>query len=101
MVMVPGSLNVVRVNGRAVVSDDPAVTQSFEQHAKHPKTVIIISVDEVSFQGAKALMRSVLWTRDDGAGLPSSGDFIKEQDAGFDAEGYDLGYPTEAPKRMW
>lgn len=101
MVMVPGSLNVVRVNGRAVVSDDPAVTGSFEQHGKHPKTVIVITVDEVYFQCAKALMRSGLWTRDDSADLPTAGDFIKEMDAGFDAASYDLSYPDEAPKRMW
>lgn len=102
MFMVPGSLNVVRVNGRAVLTDDPAVTGSFEQSGKHPKVVIVLTVEEVYFQCAKALMRSGLWARgDESAGLPSAGAFIKERDAGFDAEGYDLTYPTEAPKRMW
>ena len=101
MVMVPGSLNVVRVNGRAVLTDDPAVTGSFEQRGKHPKTVIVVTVGEAYFQCAKALMRSALWDRDDSAGLPSAGDFIKEMDAGFDAETYDRTYPTEAPGRMW
>jgi PPOX class probable FMN-dependent enzyme len=101
MFMVPGALNVVRVNGRAVLSDDPALTHSFEQAQKHPKTVIVITVQEVYFQCAKALMRSGLWSRDDHAGLPSAGDFIKEMDAGFDAAEYDLTYPTQAPKRMW
>ncbi len=101
MVMVPGSLNVVRVNGRAVVSDDPALTGSFEQGGKHPKTVVIVTVAEVYFQCAKALLRSGLWTRDDCASLPTAGQFIAERDAGFDAKGYDLSYPTEAPKRMW
>jgi len=101
MVMVPGSLNVVRVNGRAVVSDDPALTQGFEQRGQHPKSVIVVTVAEVYFQCAKALMRSGLWSRDDSADLPSAGDFIKELDAGFDAETYDRTYPTEAPRRMW
>ena len=101
MLMVPGSLNVVRVNGRAVVSDDPAVTTSFTQRGQHPKTVIVVTVAEVYFQCAKALMRSGLWTRDDHAGLPTAGEFIKERDAGFDAATYDLTYPDEAPKRMW
>ena len=101
MVMVPGSQNVVRVNGRAVVTDDPAVTQTFEQRGQHPRTVIVITVAEVYFQCAKALMRAGLWSRDDSAGLPSAGDFLREQDAGFDAETYDRTYPAEAPKRMW
>ena len=101
MVMVPGSLNVVRVNGTAVLTDDPAVTTTFEQRGQHPKTVIVITLAEVYFQCAKALMRSGLWSRDDSAGLPSAGDFIREQDAGFDGETYDRTYPAEAPKRMW
>lgn len=101
MVMVPGSVNVVRVNGRAVVTDDLAVTASFEQRGKHPKTVIVVTVAEVYFQCAKALMRSGLWARDDSAGLPTAGQFIVEMDAGFDADGYDQGYLAEAPKRMW
>ena len=47
-------------------------------------------------------MRSGLWFRaTDSADLPSAGDFIKELDAGFDAETYDRTYPTEAPRRMW
>jgi PPOX class probable FMN-dependent enzyme len=102
MFMVPGSLNVVRVNGRAVLTDDPSVTGTFEQAGTHPKVVIVLTVAEVYFQCAKALMRSGLWTRgDDSAGLPTAGQFIKEMDAAFDAEGYDLTYPDEAPKRMW
>ena len=101
MFMVPGSLNVVRVNGRAVLTNDATVTQTFEQRGKHPKTVIVLTVDEVYFQCAKALMRSALWTRDDSACLPSAGQLLQERDPGFDARGYDLSYPEEAPKRMW
>lgn len=101
MFLVPGALNVVRVNGRAVLSDDPAVTGSFEQGGRHPRTVIAIRVAEVYFQCAKALMRAGLWTRDDAAGLPSAGDFVKEVDAGFDAQGYDRGYADHARDRMW
>lgn len=102
MFLVPGSLNVVRVNGRAVVTDDEAVTGSFTQAGKHPKTVIVVTIAEAYFQCAKALMRAGLWARgDESDGLPSAGQFIAERDAGFDAAGYDLGYPDEAPKRMW
>lgn len=37
MFMVPGSQNVVRVNGRAVVTADPDITGTFEQRSKHPR----------------------------------------------------------------
>jgi PPOX class probable FMN-dependent enzyme len=101
MFMIPSALNVVRINGRAVLTDDPAVTDRFEQRGKHPKTVIVITLDEIYVQCAKALMRSDLWARDDSAGLPTAGQFLREQDESFDAKGYDLTYPDQAPKRMW
>lgn len=101
MFMVPGSVNVVRVNGTALLTDDPAVTQTFEQRGKHPKTVIVVKTGEVYFQCAKAIMRSGLWTRDDAEGLPKAGDFITEVDPGFDGKTYDAEYPVKAPERMW
>lgn len=100
--MVAGSTNVVRVNGRAVLSDDPALTQSFEQEGKNPRVVIVITLSEVYFQCAKAILRAGLWSGGDaGAQLPSAGQFLKEMDETFDADSYDMTYPTQAPKQMW
>ncbi len=101
MFMVPGNTTVVRINGRAVVTADDAVTGSFTQNGKHPKTVAVIRSDEIYFQCAKALMRSKLWSSDPVTNLPSAGDFLKEQEASFDAEGYDAGYEAYAKSRMW
>ena len=101
MFMVPGSNNVVRVNGRAVLTDDPALTETFEQRGKHPRSVIVLTVEELYFQCAKAVMRSGLWSRDDAAGLPTAGDFLKEVDKEFDGETYDLTYEAAAQDRMW
>lgn len=101
MFMVPGSTNVVRVNGTGRLSADPDVTATFEQRGNHPKTVIVISVREAYFQCAKAIMRAGLWSRDDAGGLPTAGQFLKERDAAFDAETYDATYPREALGRMW
>jgi PPOX class probable FMN-dependent enzyme len=100
--MVAGSTNVVRVNGRAVLTDEPSLTQSFVQQGKHPKTVIVVTLEEVYFQCAKAIMRAGLWSGlDAGAALPTAGQFLKEMDQSFDADTYDLTYPTDAAKRMW
>lgn len=101
MFMVPGETNVVRVNGTAVLSDDPDVTNSFDQKGMHPKSVIVITVGEAYFQCAKAIMRSELWSSDVAQDLPSAGQFIKEQVAEFDAQTYDDNYVEYAKPKMW
>ena len=102
MFMVPGCANVVRVNGMAILTADGDVVTSFEQAGKHPKTIIVITVGEVYFQCAKAIMRSQLWEpREEMAPLPTAGEFLKEQQASFDAKTYDSGSVDHAKKRMW
>lgn len=102
MFLVPGCNNVIRVNGRAVLSDDPEVVGHFDQSGRSPKTVIVITIEELYFQCAKALMRSRLWTAETGAAsVPTAGQFIAEMDEGFDADGYDLTYEDHAKGRMW
>jgi PPOX class probable FMN-dependent enzyme len=101
MFMVAGNTTVVRVNGRAALTADPSVTQSFTQGGNHPRTVAVIQVGELYFQCAKALMRAGLWSGDPAPDLPTAGAFLKEQEAGFDAEGYDAGYPAYAQPRLW
>lgn len=102
MFLVPGCTNVVRVNGRALLTDDPAVTDTFDRGGARPRSVIVLQIDEMYFQCAKAILRAGLWTRgDDSAGLPTAGQFTAERDPGFDARGYDSGYPAYARDRMW
>ena len=100
--MVPGSTNVVRVNGHAGVTDDRAATESFAQQGRHPRVVIVVTLGEVYFQCAKSIMRSRLWSGvDASAGLPSAGQLLKERMPDLDAETYDLTYPSDASQRMW
>jgi len=100
--MVPGSKNVVRVNGRAVLTAESAITAVFQQNGKTPKTVMVIEVDELYLQCAKAIMRAGLWAGNDQSGaLPTAGAFVKEVDAGFDADTYDDTYEASAKDRMW
>jgi hypothetical protein len=102
MFMVPGSNNVIRVNGKAQLSTEPALCTKFDKNGKQPRSVIIVQVAEVYFQCAKALMRSRLWqSADEGQALPSAGEFIKEVRADFDAESYDGGYEDYARDKMW
>ena len=102
MFMVPGSNNVVRVNGTAILTTDEETKQKFNKNGKLPRTVIVLTIQEVYFQCAKALMRSKLWTSDDESALvPTAGEFVKEQKSDFDAKGYDSGYAEYAKDRMW
>lgn len=100
--MVPGSNNVVRVNGNAVLTADPSVLNEFDKQGKLPKSVIVIEVVETYLQCARALMRARLWqSDDDGERVPSAGEFLKELDSEFDADAYDNGFEGYVKDRMW
>ena len=102
MFMIPSSTNVVRINGIAIDTTDPATCARFEKKGKLPRSVVVMSIGEMYFQCAKALMRSGLWQ---GLGsdtkVPTAGDFVKERDALFDGKAYDDGYAEYAKPRMW
>ncbi len=100
--LVPGTNTTVRVNGRAVLTDEPALLETFEQRGKHPTTVIVVSVVEVYTQCAKALMRSDLWNRNDADGLPTVGEILADMTQGeHGGPDYDAGYAEYARPRMW
>ncbi len=102
MFLVPGAANVVRVNGTAILSVDPDLTGRFDKAGKRPKCVIVITVAEVYFQCAKAILRSGLWSGADAPpDLPTAGAFLQERQADFDADSYDDGYVAYAKPRLW
>ena len=102
MFMVPGSNNVVRVNGTARVSVDAALVGSFEQDGRNPRSVIVIKIAEVYSQCARALIRSETWSVGDmSAGLPSVGDMLAEAKEGFDGAAYDSAWGPRAAETMW
>ena len=104
ILIVPGSDTVVRINGEAIVTADNDVTGAFERDGKLPctVTVTVITVSEVYFQCAKALMRSGLWQAGDaGTKIPTAGEFLQEQAPEFAAASYDEGYLQYAKERLW
>jgi uncharacterized protein len=79
--LIPGCGETIRVNGRAKISTDPALTQGFLVDGKAPRTVIVVSVDRIYFQCAKAIVRSKLWDASrhvDRASLPSAGTILAD-----------------------
>jgi PPOX class probable FMN-dependent enzyme len=102
MFMVPGSNNVVRVNGRAKVTVDAGLLDWFARKELRPKSVTVIEIDEIYSQCARALLRSGLWTAgDQSAELPSMGDILVEMKQGFDGATYDAEWGARAAKTMW
>src|SRR5215218_5688780 len=61
MFLIPGSGSTLRVNGRAHLSVEPALLESFVMEGKPPRSVTVIAVDAVYFQCARAIMRADLW----------------------------------------
>ncbi|MES3022260.1 MAG: pyridoxamine 5'-phosphate oxidase family protein [Pseudomonadota bacterium] len=98
--LVPGVGETLRVNGRAAISVAPALLARFAVDGKAPRSVLVIKVEAVFFQCARALVRAKLWdegSRRARAELPSAGAMLAALSAGaIDGGRYDL----ELPERL-
>jgi PPOX class probable FMN-dependent enzyme len=104
MFLVPGSNTAMRINGRAIVAVEPSLLERFEMEGKHPRSVVVVTIDEVYSQCARALIRSDLWNPAkfaDVKALPTVGDMLKDIKEGFDGASYDRDWPGRAAKTMW
>lgn len=103
--LIPGSGTTLRVNGRAHLSTDPELLKSFAVEEKAPRSVIVMTVERVYFQCARAIVRSELWNpakHVDPKSLPTSGRILANltgEKVGGDA--YDREWPERARKSMW
>ena len=83
--MIPGCNETIRVMGRASISADPALTQQFVMEGKSPRTVLVVTVESVFYQCAKAIVRSKLWDASrhvDRKTLPRAGVILAELTGG-------------------
>ena len=74
--MVPGFDETVRVNGRATVTQEPALLESLAVQGKPAIAAIVVEVEEAFFHCAKAFVRSALWnpaSRADRSQMPTLG----------------------------
>src|SRR5450756_775433 len=94
-----------RVNGRAQVSDDTGLLASFRMDGKTPRTVIVMTVDEIYFQCARAIVRSDLWNPDkrvDPKMLPTPGQILADMSENrVGGESYDREWPERARQTLW
>lgn len=93
--LIPGVGETLRVNGRAEIHADPALLKRFEVEGKQPRSVIVVRVDTVFFQCARAIFRSKLWDparQIERTSLPSLGTIVSDiTHARFDGKEYDKG----------
>ncbi|MBF0679546.1 MAG: pyridoxamine 5'-phosphate oxidase family protein [Devosia sp.] len=103
--LIPGSGTTLRANGRAHLSVDPDLLESFAVEEKAPRTVIVLEVDEIYFQCARAIIRSELWNPErhiDPATLPTPGEILAAMTANqVGGETYDKSWPERAKQTMW
>ena len=107
--LIPGIGETLRVNGTARISVDPTLLERFRVNGQPPKCVLVIAVDVVYFQCARAIIRSGLWERPD-AGVrervPTPGAILSaltahEGDAAFDGAAYDAALPARQRSTLY
>jgi len=79
---VPGVDEALRVNGRARLSNEEYLVESFKSEKRVPRLVIEVKVEDVYLHCAKALMRSKLWdaaNRVERSSLPTMGQMLADQ----------------------
>ena len=103
--LIPGVGTTLRVNGRAHLSTDRDLLASFEMDGKAPRSVVVIAVDTVFFQCARAVVRSDLWNPARHVApesLPSAGEILaalSENRVG--GEEFDLTWSERAKRTLW
>ena len=103
--LIPGSGTTFRVNGRAVISAEPALLESFAVGGQPPRTAIVVTVERAYFQCARAIVRSELWNPDrhvDPATLPTPGEILAVMTNGeVGGKPYDEAWPARAAASLW
>lgn len=103
--MIPGMRESLRVNGRALISTEPALLERFIVQGQPPKCVLIVTVETAYFQCARAAQRAQLWQRAGEplpTGLPTPGELLSAtSDGAVDGEKYDRDLPQRLLTTMY
>jgi PPOX class probable FMN-dependent enzyme len=103
--LIPGLGMTLRVNGRAHLTTEPELLESFSMEGNLPRCVVAIEVDTAYFQCARAILRSDLWNpakHRDPATLPSAGQILADlSNARVGGEEYDRTWCDRAMRSLW
>jgi PPOX class probable FMN-dependent enzyme len=103
--LIPGCNETLRVNGRAHLSIARELLDSFAVEEKAPRSVMVIEIDTVYFQCARALLRSDLWNPErhvDRKSLPTAGEILaalsERKEGGPE---YERAWGARAKETLW
>src|SRR5690606_6601048 len=103
--LIPGMSETLRIVGRATISTDPELCASFTIQGKAPRCVIVVAVERVFFQCAKAIVRSKLWDpagRIERSTLPTAGSILAEISGGkMGGPAHDAAYPERLKQTIY
>jgi hypothetical protein len=89
---VPGMNETLRINGKARITDDPALLAPLAVRGRAPAAGIVVQIEEAFLHCAKACIRSKLWHPDsqiERKSFPTLGKMIADQLGGLDADAAD------------
>ncbi len=103
--MIPGSGTTLRINGTAELSVDEGLRNSFLMEGKAPRSVIVMTIEEIYFQCARAIVRADLWNPEKHVApgsLPTPGQILAAMSAEtVGGSEYDRIWPQRAKETMW
>jgi hypothetical protein len=103
--LIPGVGETLRINGRAAITIEPELMQSFSVNGKPPRCVLIVHIESIYFHCSKAIVRSKLWDADtkiDRKSLPSTGTIVAELSKGrLGGEEYDRAMPERIKAQLY
>jgi hypothetical protein len=102
---IPGFNDILRINGRGKIVDDPELLAGYAVKGKVPATAVVVTVDEAFLHCPKALMRSNLWSdeaRTPRDQMPTAGQIYKDQVAlSESAEELEAGFVAKRAKGLY
>lgn len=91
--LVPGMGETMRVNGRARISIDPELLESFaDVNGRIPRSAVIVSIESAYVHCSQSLSRSKLWdpaAQVDRKSMPTIGQMLQACRSEFDGDAYD------------
>jgi uncharacterized protein len=102
--LLPGIGTTMRVNGRASLSTNVALRESFAMGDKVPACVIVITVESIYTQCQKAIARSKIWDPTmhlPTDAVPTVGQMMQNISSDFDGQAYDAEYPERMKRTMY
>ena len=84
LLFLPGVEEVLRINGKATITEDPALLADSAVNGSVPMLGIVVEIDDVFFHCAKAVIRSKLWDSETPIArseFPTYGEIVRDQRA--------------------